>query len=285
MFGNGNKAKAWVGVFDYPIPGRKTKPRQEGLTMLIDKGLGLAETRDLLELAGDYIDFLKLSFGSSALYSRELLEEKIALLRSLDLHVYPGGTFLEVAILQGRLKDFLARARELGFTALEVSDGTIQLDEKRREEAIKSARDSGFLVLTEVGKKDLRENPDFSTLLDMIAQDLSWGAFKVTLEARESGKGVGIFDREGNIKWGQLEAIASSFSPEDIFWEAPLKNQQEELILRFGPNVNLGNVQVFDVLSVEALRVGLRSDTLKEAHRFRSGEEREFPRPVLVQAK
>lgn len=282
---NGNKPRAWSDVVDFPIPGRQSKPRQVGLTMIIDKGLGLAETRDLLELAGDYIDFLKLSFGTSALYSRELLEEKIALLRSYDLYVYPGGTFLEVAIQQDRLAGFLRRAKELGFSALEVSDGTIRLDARQREEAIKRARDHGFLVLTEVGKKDLRENPDLGSILEMIGRDLAWGAFKVTLEARESGKGVGIFDKDGNIKWGQLEAIATTFSPEDILWEAPLKNQQEELILRFGPNVNLGNIQVVDVLSLEALRVGLRSDTLREAHRFGPAGELERSRRALAHAR
>ena len=115
----------WNLEFDFPLQGRKEKPRQTGLTMVLDKGLGLNQTEDLMEMGADYIDFHKLSFGTSALYRPEILEQKIELVTSYGVDIYPGGTFLEVAVTQGKLDNYLTRAKELGFTAVEISDGTI----------------------------------------------------------------------------------------------------------------------------------------------------------------
>lgn len=261
--GKDNK-KAWAGVVEFPLSGRKDKPRETGLTMVIDKGLGLKATKDLLKLSADYIDFLKLGFGTSAFYSEKLLKEKIKLAREYQVDIYPGGTFLEVAIIQDRVEHYLIRAKELGFTTLEISDGTISLEAQKRADIIQKAIKAGFKVLTEVGKKEPKEEVAREQTLEQIKKDLENGAWKVILEGRETGIGIGIYDKSGAIKEDDFQALLAGIKDrETIIWEAPLKSQQQELIIQFGPNINLGNIQTADILALEALRVGLRGDTLK----------------------
>lgn len=265
------KSKAWAGAFQIPCQGRTEKPRQEGLTMVLDKGMGENALQDLLQVASDYIDIIKLTFGTSAFYGRDLLARKNELIVSSGIEVMPGGTFLEVAIWQNSLDAYLKRASELGFSAIEVSDGTIPLSQEERRRAIEQALGRGFKVITEVGKKDPAEQVPLERVHELIAHDLAAGAFKVIIEAREAGKGVGIFDGEGKTRQAEVDRIlAGGASPESLIWEAPLKNQQQDLILRFGPNVNLGNIPPEEVLALEALRQGLRGDTLKRAYSLSS---------------
>ncbi len=254
----------WLEILKFPLGERSTKPRNNGITMVIDKGMGLGETRDLLNLAGNYIDFLKLGFGTSALYSSEVLEEKINLVRSYNVDIYPGGTFLEVAIIQDKLEEYLLMAKKLGFTAIEVSDGTITFDPELRHKAICLASDMELKVLTEVGKKDPNTRTPLSQLIRQVLADLKSGAHKVIVEGRESGKNVGLYDSSGKLIVSEMEELVSALpDPSVLIWEAPLKDQQLELIIRFGCNVNLGNILAHELLAVEALRVGLRADTLK----------------------
>ena len=256
--------RPWYEFLESPLGGRNCKPRETGLTMVIDKGRGYIETEELLELASDYIDFIKLGFGTSALYSAHLLRRKIELVKSKGVHIFPGGTFLEIAVMQGKLKEYLHLTKELGYTAVEVSDGTINMSAAVREEAIKRAADMGLMVLSEVGKKDERDHVELMGLGELIATDLNNGAYKVIVEGRESGKGVVIYDNKGEIKQDEFDILKASIEDyNDILWEAPMKQQQHELIMTFGPNVNLGNIQPSEVLAVEALRRGLRGDTLR----------------------
>lgn len=258
------KQNGWYDFLEYPVTGRNQKPRTTGLTMVIDKGLGYTETEELLELASAYIDFIKLGFGTSALYSAHLLRKKIELVKSYGVDIFPGGTFLEIAVLQGKLKEYLHITRELGYTAVEVSDGTINMSPTVREEAIKRASDMGLIVLSEVGKKDERDRVELMQLPEIIARDLENGAYKVIVEGRESGKGVVIYDSKGKIKQDELSILRRGIDDSSaILWEAPMKQQQHELIMIFGPNVNLGNIQPNEVLALEALRLGLRGDTLR----------------------
>jgi phosphosulfolactate synthase len=232
--------------------------------MVIDKGLGLGETGDLLDLAGEYIDLMKISFGSSALYPPKVLQKKLALIRDRGVNACPGGTLLEVAIFQGIVDRFLRWAADAGFNWLEVSDGTIELDGSLRSECIRKAVAAGFRVVSEVGKKDAHHKLVPEETHRMARQDLADGSFKVIIEARESGKGIGIYAADGSVKQDELELIVAGLpDPRDILWEAPLKNQQEALLLRFGPDVNLGNIQTNEVIALESLRVGLRGDTFK----------------------
>ncbi len=257
-------SNAWELDFSFPLQGRCGKPRQKGLTMLLDKGIGLRETRDLLEMCSEYIDFWKLSFGSSALYNPVILRKKIDLIRSFNLQVYPGGTFTEIAFRQGQLDPFLMRAKELGFTAIEVSDGTIELSARQRSSIIKTAREADLVVLTEIGKKEAGGVFYPELMAAQMNKDLEEGASKVILEARESGKDVTIFNVQGDIEHEKMEQLLMfAAAQEQIIWEAPLKKQQVAFIALFGPNVNLGNIAPGDVLSLESLRNGMRADTFK----------------------
>ena len=199
--------KAFDGVFEMPVPGRTVKPRQEGLTMIIDKGLGLGATQDLLDSAADAIDFIKLTFGTSAFLDIDYLAEKVEMVKDYDIYICPGGTFLEVSVWQGAYQKYLKRCKELGFNAIEFSDGTIEIDLKTRADCIKRAVDMGFMVVSEVGKKDPDEKVATAKLHEEIAADLKNGAFKVIVEAREAGKGVGIYDKDGKPKDEEVEAI------------------------------------------------------------------------------
>jgi phosphosulfolactate synthase len=259
--------KAWEGVTDMPVQGRSYKPRTTGLTMVIDKGIGMNQAKDLVQTSGEYIDIIKLTFGTSAFYDREFLMEKIQLLTIADIDVMPGGTFLEVALWKGAYEKYLERAKELGFSTIEISDGTIAIDLAKRKDLIRQALDMDFKVITEVGKKDPKEALPIALVHQLINEDLACGAFKVIIEAREAGKGVGIFDQTGKIKQDEVDNIIAGVEDVDLLiWEAPIKNQQQELIIQFENNVNLGNVPADEVLALEALRQGLRGDTLKRAY-------------------
>lgn len=256
--------KAWDGVIEDPRPGRTVKPRAHGVTMVMDKGLGVTELGDLFDVAGDYIDFLKVGFGTSVLVDRVLLQRKMLLAREHEVDIYPGGTLFEVALLQGRREEFLTRSCDLGFTALEVSDGTMALSARERRKAIESALSRGLKVLTEVGKKDASAQPAPSYLRQQILSDLEAGAGYVIVEGRESGKGVGIYDEHGGVRADDVEELVAGLpDPSRILWEAPLKSQQEALIKRFGANVSLGNLAPGEIMALETLRRGLRSDSLR----------------------
>lgn len=251
----------------YPIPGRSGKPRSKGITMVMDKGLGLGETRDILEMAHPYIDLWKMGFGTSLLYPPRFLREKIAVVSSYDISLYFGGTLLEIAYYQGKLVDFLTMAKDFGIKVVEVSDGTLDMSEDERAHIIDAVVSRGLLVLTEAGKKNPMRAITAAEVVARVKADLERGAWKVILEGRDSGKGVGIYDAEGNVKEALLEEVIVGLSGEGFMWdlifEAPQSHQQRELLLRLGLNVNLGNVNPHDVIALEAMRVGLRSDTFR----------------------
>ena len=272
---------AWHDIIQLPLGNRAQKPRHNGLTMVIDKGLGLQETKDLLELAGDDIDFLKLGFGTAAFYPQELLKEKIKLAQGYDVEVYPGGTFLEAAQFQGRAACFLDRVKELGFGFVEVSDGTIMLELQERKRLIKMALERGLQVLTEVGKKDSKARISIEGLSEQVEKDLELGAYKVIMEGRESGMDIGLYDEKGRLIENKYEQFANKLmSSDDIIWEAPLKNQQFDFIVKMGCDVNLGNIASDEVFALEALRTGLRGDTLNLVVSYESIKEQEM-HPVL----
>jgi phosphosulfolactate synthase len=245
--------------------------------MVIDKGLGFNAIDDLVQVAGPSIDVLKLTFGTSALFRFDVLKEKVRTVVAHGVACMPGGTLQEVAIWQGRFDRYLARARELGFNALEISDGTIEMDARTRAEAIESAVKAGFRVLSEVGKKDPSDAQPMAVLAEQVNADLDHGAFMVIMEAREAGKGVGIYDASGLPREAEIDAfLAGVRDPARVLWEAPLSAQQRYLVLRFGPNVSLGNIPPEDVLALEALRCGVRGDTLKRAWLAK----RDYPKPA-----
>lgn len=175
----------------------------------------------------------------------------------------PGGTCAEIAIFQGKFPQFLAHGKDLGFTTIEVSDGTITMDDATRERAIKQALDAGFKVVSEVGKKDEELNLPVAEMIRQIHRDLEYGVSKVTVESRGSGKGIGVYDSSGKVKGDDVDQITAAVDPSHLIWEAPNKDGQEYFIKRLGNNVNLGNIKPEDIIPLEGLRRGLRSDTFR----------------------
>jgi phosphosulfolactate synthase len=260
------REKAWRNLLTDLAPEREhRKPRRRGVTMILDRCQGLAATADELDMVGDYVDQIKLSFGTSVLLSEAFIRSKIELVRAYDIDIYPGGTLAEVMLMQGVYPHYLRRAKALGFTAIEVSDGTISMTRQVRDEAIKRALDSGFKVISEVGKKDARVDIPVTQLCEQIVEDLALGVEKVIVEARESGTGIGIYDSSGAIRQDKLTAMLEQLRgyADEIMWEAPRTAQQAQLVMQFGPNVSLGNVKPRDVLGLEALRCGLRFETFR----------------------
>jgi phosphosulfolactate synthase len=241
------------------LPERSAKPRETGLTHVLDRGLSLAEVDGLVEVAGDAVDFVKLGWGTALATGN--LEAKLARYRQHGIPVVCGGTLTELAIAQERVDDMVAWLQGLGFEHVEISDGTIVLDHDRKLELIERlARD--FTVFSEVGSKDAERIMAPYRWVEQITSELEAGAWKVIAEARESGT-VGLYRHDGEVRMGLVDEIAHEVDQTRLLFEAPQKEQQVWFLKRFGPNVNLGNIAPDDVLSLETLRLGLRSDTMQ----------------------
>jgi phosphosulfolactate synthase len=252
----------WIPSLQDPTGRREPKPRTCGKTMVIDKGMGLHAFEDLLQTSGAYIDMIKIGFGTSPLYPSLLLQKKISMAKAHQIRVLPGGTLLEVAVVQDALDGFFDTAVMLGFDAIEVSDGTIDMSRGQRTELIRRGLDSGLEVFTEYGKKCWGSTIEIDSLIDTIYIDLEYGASLVTIEGRESGVGVGIYDEDGNCREDELALVLDRLPNRNVLmWEAPQKSQQVQLIKTLGAEVNLGNIAPSDIFALEALRRGLRSDT------------------------
>jgi phosphosulfolactate synthase len=239
------------------IPKRTAKPRQSGLTMLMDKGLSVTEAQNLVEAAGDYIDLLKLGFGSSLITPN--LEKKINVYRSANVPVYFGGTLLEAFIARNQFDEYRKLLDRFKMTHAEVSDGSITLSHDKKCEYIKTLSKQ-VTVITEVGSKEEGIIIHPNMWIEMIQKELDCGAWKVIAEARESGT-VGIYRPSGKAHVALVNKILSKVKAENIIWETPNKGGQVYFIKLIGANVNLGNIAPNEVIAVESLRLGLRSDT------------------------
>jgi len=239
------------------LPERSIKPRERGLTHVLDRGLSLTEIDGLAEVAGASVDVVKLGWGTAVVTAN--LADKLARYREHGIPVVLGGTLTELAIRDGRLDALVGWLKELGVAHVEISDGTIALESKRKCELIALlARD--FTVFSEVGSKDAREIMAPYRWVEQIEAELAAGAWKVICEARESGD-AGIYRADGEVRMGLIDEIAHAVDPTRILFEAPRKDQQVWFLRRFGREVNLGNIAPGDVLSLETLRLGLRADT------------------------
>ncbi len=232
--------------------------RDGGLTHVLDKGLGPRGWEDVLEVSGDYIDIIKLGWGTS--YVTKNLERKLAVLKEKPVVI--GGTFFEVVYLKGAFDDYKRWLASLGITHVEISDGTVEIPRERKLELIADfARD--FTVLSEVGSKDSEVVFAPYEWVDWIKEEKEAGAWKVITEAREGGT-AGIFRPDGQMRTGLIAEIEHSVDFHDLVWEAPTKASQAWFVKHFGPSVNLGNIPPEEVIPLETLRLGLRGDTLKE---------------------
>ena len=239
------------------LPQRSAKPRQQGITHVLDRGLSVADVDGLVEVAGEFIDLVKLGWGTAVATGN--LAPKLERYRRHGLPVVLGGTLTELAIAQDRLDRFVAWLHELELEHIEISDGTITLPHDHKLELIQRLSNE-FVVLSEVGSKDDTRIMAPYRWVELIQAELAAGAWKVIAEARESGN-VGIFRHDGEVRMGLIDEIVHAIEPEQILFEAPRKDQQVWFVRRFGANVNLGNIPPEDVLSLETIRLGLRSDT------------------------
>jgi phosphosulfolactate synthase len=244
--------------FDLPyLPERGAKPRQSGVNMIMDKGLSIREAEDMIERSSDYIDLLKLGFGTSVVSKN--LQQKIKLYQEAGMQVYCGGTLFEAFYVRGMLEDYLKYIDKLGITCLEVSDGSMVIPHDIKCEMIQRLS-KNYTVLSEVGSKEAGILISPSKWIKMMSNELAAGSWKVIAEARESGT-VGIYRPNGSAHVILINKILSKVKGEDILWEAPKKDQQVWFIKYMGPNVSLGNIAPDDVIPLECLRIGLRGDT------------------------
>lgn len=245
------------------LPARAPKPRQEGLTHVIDKGLSEVAFRSILQGLAPAIDIVKFGWGTA--YVSLALPAKLEVCRAAQVRTCPGGTLLELAVSQGRVTEFADWADAAGFDTVEISEGTIELGRARRSAVIRQLA-RRFEVLTEVGSKDPGAAVDPLVWVAEIEQDLEAGAGYVVAEGRESGT-VGLYDRRGKVREALVERVVERVPVNRIIFEAPAKSHQVWFVERFGADVNLGNIAPDDVLGTETLRRGLRADTASLAVR------------------
>jgi phosphosulfolactate synthase len=242
------------------LPQRPGKPREVGLTHVIDKGLNLRDIEGMFDVGGEFVDIVKLGWGTS--YVTNNLEKKIALYRSFETPIVCGGTLFEAVFGRGRLDEFKSWLAEHRFSHVEISDGTLEIPRERKLELIAEfAQD--FVVLSEVGSKDSDVVYAPYQWVQWIKEERDAGAWKVITEARETGSS-GIFRKDGDMRTGLIDEIAHEVPIADVIFEAPTKASQAWFVKHFGPNVNLGNIPPEEVIPLETLRLGLRGDTLKE---------------------
>jgi phosphosulfolactate synthase len=239
------------------LPERPEKPRKSGLTMVMDKGLGIKQAEQFIDASGEFVDIVKLGFGTSIVTKN--IEAKIKLYKEAGFRVYLGGTLFEAFIVRNMLDDYIRFATKLKLDHAEVSDGSINMDHDEKCEYIRKLS-KHFTVLSEVGSKEegIIIHPNKWT--SMMLKELEAGSWKVIAEARESGN-VGIYHRNGQAHSMLINKIIAKVKPDNILWEAPQKAQQVYFIKLFGANVNLGNIGFDDVIPLETLRLGLRGDT------------------------
>jgi phosphosulfolactate synthase len=239
------------------IPERPSKPRNYGLTMVMDKGLSLREAEDFMSVGSEYTDYVKLGFGTSLLTPG--YERKISLYKNSGTIPYFGGTLFEAFAIRGMFDDFVRFINENGIELVEISDGSYDMDHAEKLDYIRKLSKT-VTVISEVGskKKEVVYSPD--EWVFMMKTELEAGSVKVIAEARESGT-TGIYNDDGSINNRIIDAISEHVKLENVIWEAPMKSQQAWFIKHFGANVNLGNIAPTEIIPLESLRCGLRGDT------------------------
>lgn len=244
--------------FNLPhIPSRNEKPRENGLTMIMDKGLSLREAENFISSSGELTDIVKFGFGTS--YLTKNLKEKIKLYQEANLRVYFGGTLFEAFVARNMFDDYRRILDEFNLDTAEVSDGSIEISHQQKCEYISTLKQQ-VTVLSEVGSKDANKLIPPYKWIELMQKELEAGSWKVIAEAREGGN-VGIYRGTGEVRSDLIEEILTQIPQDDILWEAPQKSQQVWFIKLMGANVNLGNIAHNEVIPLECLRLGLRGDT------------------------
>lgn len=239
------------------LPARETKPRETGFTMAMDKGLSAREVEDFIEVAGDYVDIVKLGWATS--YVVPNLKRKLDIYREAGIPTYFGGTLFEAFVIRNQFDDYRRVLDKFQMTYAEVSDGSIDMEHDRKCEFIRTLSEQ-VTVLSEVGSKDAEKIIPPYKWIKLMQDELAAGSWKVIGEAREGGN-VGLFRSSGEVRSGLVEEILTKIPFEKILWEAPQKSQQVWFIKLLGANVNLGNIAPSEVIPLETIRLGLRGDT------------------------
>ena len=239
------------------IPERTKQPRQNGLTMVMDKGLSLRDAESFISVGAPHTDIVKLGFGTS--FVTPNLRAKIELYQAHNIPVYFGGTLFEAFVIRNQFDDYIAMCKDYKIDVIEVSDGSIEIPHTEKcgyiEKIAKFAK-----VFSEVGSKDAAHIIPPYKWIELMSAELSAGASYVIAEAREAGN-VGIYRGSGEVREGLVQEILTKIPAEKILWEAPQKAQQLYFLELIGCNVNLGNIAPSEVIPLEAMRIGLRGDT------------------------
>ena len=239
------------------IPERAAKPRQSGLTMVMDKGLSLREVEDMLSVSSDYIDIVKLGWATS--FVTPNLQQKLDAYRAGGIPVYLGGTLFEAFVVRNQFDDYRKLLDKYDLKYAEVSDGSLEMDADQKCEYIRILAQQ-VTVLSEVGSKDEAKIIPPYKWIKLMKQELEAGAWKVIGEAREGGT-VGLFRASGEVRQGLVEEILTQIPADKIIWEAPQKEQQVWFVKLLGANVNVGNIAPHEIIPLETIRLGLRGDT------------------------
>ena len=239
------------------LPERAQKPRNSGMTMMMDKGLSLRQVEDFIEVSGGYTDIVKLGWATS--FVTPNLDKKLAIYKEADIPVYFGGTLFEAMLVRGQFDDYRRLLDKYDLQYAEVSDGSITIEHEEKCKYI-SELAKQVTVISEVGSKDVQKIFAPYKWINLMRAEIEAGSWKVIAEARESGN-VGIYRDSGEVRQGLVDEILTQIPAETIIWEAPQKAQQVWFIKLIGSNVNLGNIAPVDVIPLETLRLGIRSDT------------------------
>ncbi len=245
---------------NYPlnnIPSRPAKPRNKGITMVMDKGLSLRQTEDFIEVAGLHTDIVKLGWATS--FVTPNLKEKLAIYRSAGIPTYFGGTLFEAFVIRNQFDEYRRVLDQFGMEYAEVSDGSINIEHEEKLNFIAKLA-TQVTVISEVGSKDAKKVFAPYKWIKLMSAEIEAGSWKVIAEAREGGN-VGIYRDSGEVREGLVDEILTQIPEETIIWEAPQKEQQVWFIKLIGTNVNLGNIAPAEVIPLETIRLGLRGDT------------------------
>lgn len=239
------------------IPERNSKPRDHGITMVMDKGLSIEEAKNFLSVAHPHIDIIKLGFGTA--FVTPDLRQKIEVYQAFDIPVYFGGTLFEAFLIRNQFQDYINICKDYNITYIEVSDGSIDIPHAEKCGYIEKLTKIG-IVLSEVGSKDAAHIIPPYKWIELMKAELEAGSTYVIAEAREAGN-VGIYRGTGEVREGLVQEILTQIPEEKIIWEAPQKAQQLYFLELIGCNVNLGNIAPSEVIPLETMRIGLRGDT------------------------
>jgi phosphosulfolactate synthase len=239
------------------MPDRNAKPRTSGITMIMDKGLSLEETKNFMSVSHPHVDLVKLGFGTA--YVTPDLKQKLAIYASYDVPVYFGGTLFEAFLIRNQFEDYINTCKEYGIQYMEVSDGSISIPHSEKCGYIEKLTKHG-IVLSEVGSKDAAHIIPPYKWIELMKAEIEAGSTYVIAEAREAGN-VGIYRGSGEVREGLVQEILTQIPEEKILWEAPQKAQQLYFLELIGCNVNLGNIAPSEIIALETMRIGLRGDT------------------------